>query len=162
MSRSGDVRPADSLVRGREMFFKSGGDVVAGEDDEAGFVAGGHDAEAAGVEVEAGGSLDAGEGVGDDHDLAFEALPALGGVHADGVAKGERQGQGDGAVHGAVGGADADHLGFEPKGLAVLAEDGFALQQAGDDVGRALGDLVVLFERRTLFRGREGQGGDSA
>jgi hypothetical protein len=94
--------------------------------------------------------------VHDDHELAFEALPAFG-VGSDAALEVHRQAV-HGRVHHAVRGAQADVLGSETGFFAVDQRDGVAVESASHERGGQGRDLLVSLQRRSLGRRREGCG----
>jgi hypothetical protein len=119
--------------------FELGTDAGTGHDDAGVAVAAGHDAEAAGFEVEDRCVAPSGEGVPGQNHLELAALEAVGGVDRDGIglqASGvEDPGQcrGDVAALVAVGDRDGEVAGLEGVGATVLVGDGQSSAEAGVD-----------------------------
>lgn len=80
MSAASDVGSPQSLLCTRQVVFERTQDVVTTNDNEAGLVARGHDAEPAGLEVEVARTRDSRQRVHNDEDFSLEALPPLGGI----------------------------------------------------------------------------------
>src|SRR5690606_28725279 len=107
-------------------------DAFAADDDAGVPVAGGEDAEAAGLQVEGRGVGAAGEGVEDDGDVVLAALEAVGGVDDD-----------VGDAEGGEGGADRRRL------VAVGGADGDAVGRQGGRVRGAFGGGRALAVQET-------------
>src|SRR5690606_40632172 len=112
-------------------------DAFAADDDAGVPVAGGEDAEAAGLQVEGRGVGAAGERVEDDGDVVLAALEAVGGVDDD--VRDAEGGEG-GADRGrlvAVGGADGDAVGRQGGRVRGAFGGGRALavQETADHQG---------------------------